>query len=193
MPKTLKTAGDGRYLQKSEYLSEIQELGAAAQSSARESLGLGNAATKNVGVAGGNVMQVGAFGLGVGPVAKTNAYSNIAKFYRVNASSANAPPITGNIAAGVASLPCDAAPSTGYVAVSGNGAGFIGSSNTPANGVKWSRVYTTDYKPSAADVNAYSQLESDFRFILRSGDAIDYLDINKGLAVGLDTTVGRTL
>ncbi|CAI1645809.1 Uncharacterised protein [Serratia quinivorans] len=138
-------------------------------------------------------MQVGAFGLGVGPVAKTDAYSNIAQFYRVNASSANAPPITGNIAAGVASLPCDAAPSTGYVAVSGNGAGFIGSSNTPANGVKWSRVYTTDYKPSAGDVDAYSQLESDYRFILRSGDAIDYLYINKGLAVGLDTIVGGTL
>ncbi len=101
----------------------------------------------------GNV-AIPMYGLGLGPVAKTDAYSNIAQFYRVNASSANAPPITGNIAAGVVSLPCDAAPSTGYVAVSGNGAAYVGSSNTPANGVKWSRIYTTDYKPTAQDTGA---------------------------------------
>ncbi|WP_409977070.1 gp53-like domain-containing protein [Serratia proteamaculans] len=38
--------------------------------------------------------------------------------------------------------------------MSGNGAAYIGSSNTPANGVKWSRIYTTDYKPTAQDTGA---------------------------------------
>lgn len=141
-------------LLKKNYLSEIKEAGATAQSAARGNLGLGTAATKNVGTAAGNVMEMGTAGLGVGPIAKTDAYSNIAQFYRVNAESANKPPITGNIAAGIVSLPCDAAPSTGYVAVSGNGAGFIGSSNTPANGVKWSRIFTTDYPPTAQNTGA---------------------------------------
>ncbi|OCN21038.1 hypothetical protein [Serratia nevei] len=51
-------------LLKKNYLSEIKEAGAAAQKSARDNLGLGTAATKNVGTATGNVMEVGAFGLG---------------------------------------------------------------------------------------------------------------------------------
>lgn len=53
-------------LLKKNYLSEIKEAGATAQSSARGNLGLGTAATKNVGAATGNVMEVGAFGLGGG-------------------------------------------------------------------------------------------------------------------------------
>ncbi|CAI1800706.1 Uncharacterised protein [Serratia quinivorans] len=141
---------------------------------------------------GGNV-TLPMYGLGLGPVAKSDAYSNVAQFYRVNVSSANAPPITGNIAAGVVSLPCDAAPSTGYIAVSGNGAAYVGSSNTPANGVKWSRIYTTDYKPTAADVNAYTKQESDGRFIYKTGDTIDWLTVRDGLSTGNDITVGRTL
>lgn len=132
-------------------------------------------------------MYVGDYGLGVGPQGKDDAYGNVAQFYRVNASSANKPPITGNIAAGVVSLPCDAAPSTGYVAVTGNGQAYIGSSNTPANGVKWSRIYTTDYKPTAADVNAYTKQESDGRFIYKTGDTIEWLTTRN------DLTVGRTL
>ncbi|SMB57396.1 Phage tail fiber repeat protein [Serratia proteamaculans] len=149
-PKAVKAASDAA-LKITNNLSDLKN-----KSDARGALELGTAATKNVGVAGGNVMAVGAFGLGVGPIAKDDAYSNVAQFYRVNASSVNKPPITGNIAAGVVSLPCDASPSTGYVAVSGNGGAYIGSSNAPANGVKWSRAYTTDFKPTADDVGALS-------------------------------------
>lgn len=164
-PKTLKTAGDGRYLQKSEYLSEIEESGAAAQSSARGSLGLGTAATKNVGVASGNVMQVAAFGLGGGSNHKADAYNNVGEIYRVNSSSANTP--TAGVA-GVISLPCDGGPSAAYFAASNGGSAWIGYSNTPANGVKWFRIYTTEYKPSAADVDAYSKSESNGRFAYKS-------------------------
>ena len=85
-------------------------------------------------------MAVGAFGLGAGARAFDNAYCNTAQIYRLNATSENKPPIAGNIAAGVLSLPCAAAPSTGYVSVSGLGHGFIGRSNRPENGVVLSRI-----------------------------------------------------
>ena len=42
---------------------------------ARGALGLGDSATKNAGTATGNVMLVGAFGLGVGPQHKDDAYA----------------------------------------------------------------------------------------------------------------------
>jgi phage-related tail fiber protein len=153
-PKAVKAVSDAA-LKITNNLSDLKN-----KSDARGALELGTAATKNVGLAGGNVMAVGAFGLGVGPQGKDDTYSNTAQFYRVNASSANKPPITGNIAAGVISLPCDAAPSTGYVAVSGNGDAYIGSSNAPANGVKWSRAYTTAYKPTADDIGAITRSDA---------------------------------
>lgn len=117
-------------------------------------------------------MAVGAFGLGVGARAFDNAYCNTAQIYRLNATSENKPSIAGNIAAGVLSLPCDAAPSTGYISVSGLGHGFIGRSNRPENGVVWSRIYTTDYKPTAADVGAWSKTEADGRFVKQAGDTM---------------------
>ncbi|CAI1907973.1 Tail fiber protein [Serratia proteamaculans] len=144
-------AGNDAYLRKDDNLASLKD-----KSKSRGSLGLGTAATRNVGVDGGNLMAVGAFGLGGGARAFEDAYCNTAQIYRVNASSANKPPINGNIAAGVISLPCDAAPSSGYVAVSGLGHGFIGYSNKPDNGVKWARIYTDAYKPTAQDVDAVS-------------------------------------
>ncbi|WP_288446397.1 phage tail protein [uncultured Serratia sp.] len=137
------------FLRKDDNLAALKD-----KAKSRGSLGLGTAATRNVGTGSGNVMEMGTAGMGVGPQHKDDAYSNTAQFFRVNATSANKPPITGNISAGVASLPCDAAPSTGYIAVSGNGAGFIGSSNTQANGVKWSRIFTSDYPPTAQNTGA---------------------------------------
>jgi hypothetical protein len=113
-------------------------------------------------------MAVGAFGLGGGGRQFDDAYSNIAQIYRVNVSSENKPPISGNIAAGVISLPCDAAPSAGYVSVSGVGHGFVGYSNRPENGVRWSRIYTTDYKPTAADVGALTDALAVQKYVQRS-------------------------
>ncbi|WP_225529221.1 phage tail protein [Serratia marcescens] len=161
-PKALKTVSDAS-LKKDANLSDLPNKAAA-----RGNLALGDAATRNVGVEGGQLMAVGAFGLGAGARAFDNAYCNTAQIYRLNASSENKPPIAGNIAAGVLSLPCDAAPSTGYVSVSGLGHGFIGYSNRPENGVKWSRIYTTDYKPTAADVGALTDAQAVQKYVQRS-------------------------
>ncbi|MCS4266597.1 phage tail protein [Serratia sp. BIGb0163] len=91
----------------------------------------------------------GASGLGVGPVAKTDAYSNIGQLYRVNNLSANKPPATtGNVSAGVVCLPMDAAPSAGYFAVVGGSmAAYVGFSGVEAGGITWARIYTEKYLP----------------------------------------------
>ncbi|MDQ9575895.1 hypothetical protein RF100_02725, partial [Serratia marcescens] len=70
----------------------------------RGSLGLGTAATRNVGIQGGQLMEVGAFGLGSGSRHRDDAYCNQAEIYRVNNTSKNAP---GREVYGVLSLPCD--------------------------------------------------------------------------------------
>lgn len=140
-------AGDDAYLRKDDNLASLKD-----KSKSRGSLGLGSAATRNVGAAGGNLMEVGAFGLGMGSRHRDDAYCNQGEIYRVNNTSSNAP---GNGVYGVLSLPCDGGPSTGYVGVSNSGAGFLGGSNA-TNGVKWARIYTTDYKPTAQDVDAVS-------------------------------------
>jgi hypothetical protein len=158
-----KTEADGRYLAKTSNLADLTD-----KAKARGNLELGDAATRNVGVAGGQLMAVGAFGLGVGGRHFDDAYCNTAQIYRLNASSANKPPITGNIAAGVISLPCDAAPSSGYLAISGLGIGYIGFSNRPENGVKWGQIYTTSNKPSAADVGALTDAQAAQKYALRS-------------------------
>ncbi|EFE97103.1 phage tail protein [Serratia odorifera] len=150
-PKAVKAVSDAA-LKITNNLSDLKN-----KSDARGALELGTAATKNVGVAGGNVMQVGAFGLGGGSNHKVDAYNNVGEIYRVNNTSANAP-TTG--VAGVISLPCDGGPSTAYAAVSNAGAAWVGSSNIQANGIKWNRVYTDAYKPTATDVGAITRADA---------------------------------
>lgn len=130
----------------------------ANKSKARSNLELGTAATKNVGTEGGNVMQVGAFGLGVGPQHRDNAYSNAAQIYRINGTSVSSP---GSGVYGVVSLPCDGGPAGSYLAIQANGIAYIGWSNKPENGVAWTQIFTAKNPPTAADVGAYSKEEMD--------------------------------
>ncbi|MFI8416495.1 phage tail protein [Serratia sp. NPDC078593] len=123
---------------------------------ARGNLGLGTAATKDVGVEAGQVMAVGAFGLGAGFRPRADAYCNQGEIFRVNSASKNAP---GSGVYGVLSLPCDGGPSTGYIAVSNGGAGFLGRS-AASGGVQWSRVYSTDNPPAASEVGAITRTDS---------------------------------
>ena len=114
---------------------------------------LGTAADADVGTNLGDVMSVGAFGLGTGPIHRADAYGNIAEFFRITASSANRP--GSNSAYGCVRLPIDGAPTAAYLAVGDDLSTWVGQSTTQGKGVTWARVYTTAYKPTAADVGAF--------------------------------------
>ncbi|HGM5001787.1 TPA: phage tail protein [Serratia marcescens] len=162
-PKALKAVSDAS-MKKAANLSDLPDKAAA-----RGNLALGTAATKNVGLEGGQLMEVGAFGLGSDSRHREDAYCNQAEIYRVNSSSKNTP---GGDVYGVLSLPCDGGPSGAYMAVQNNGNAFFGRSNIPSNGVVWFQAYTTKFKPTAADVGAWSKTESDGRFVKQSGDTM---------------------
>ncbi|WP_337055517.1 phage tail protein [Serratia marcescens] len=172
-PKALKTVSDAS-MKKAANLSDLPDKAAA-----RGNLALGTAATKNVGVDGGQLMEVGAFGLGSGSRHREDAYCNQGEIYRVNGSSKNAP---GGDVYGVLSLPCDGGPSGAYMAVQNNGNAFFGRSNIAENGVTWFQAYTTKFKPTAADVGAWSKTEADGRFLMLSGGTVKKLAIKPGNA-----------
>ena len=144
-----KAITDPGFLKKANNLSDLANV-----AEARGNLQLGTAATKNVGSATGNVMSVGAFGLGVGPQHKADAFSDLAQIYRINASSASTP---GGSVYGVICLPCDGAPSAAYLAAGNNGELHVGRSTTASKGVTWARVYTAAYKPTTSDINAVNK------------------------------------
>ncbi|MGO4746836.1 phage tail protein [Serratia quinivorans] len=139
------------------------------KSVARGNLELGTAATRNVGTEATNLMEVGAFGLGAGSRHHADTYSNLGEIYRVNSTSKNSP---GGGVYGVLNLPCDGGPSSGYLAVQNNGTAYIGNSSTSEKPLAWSRIYTTGFKPTAADVGAYNKAEADGKFVKQSGDTI---------------------
>ncbi|WP_336844185.1 gp53-like domain-containing protein [Serratia nevei] len=146
-----------------EMASVLKEAGIKIDPSKQDQL---LAAIKKItGTATEGFLKVGDYGFGGGPKHKADAYNNIGEFYRVNGSSKNSP-TTG--VAGVVSLPCDGGPSTAYVSVSNAGNAWVGYSSTTASGVKWNRVYTDAYKPTAADINAYTKHEADGRFAFKS-------------------------
>ncbi|GAA0362963.1 phage tail protein [Serratia ureilytica] len=139
------------------------------KSVARGNLELGTAATRNVGAQKTNLMEVGAFGLGGGPIHREDTLSNRGEIYRVTGASKNAP---GGGVYGVLNLPCDGGPSSGYLAIQPNGSSYIGTSTTPDKPLNWYRIYTTGFKPTATDVDAYSKAEADGKFVKQSGDTI---------------------
>ncbi|MFS7243398.1 MULTISPECIES: phage tail protein [Serratia] len=178
-PKAVKAVNDAS-VKKSNNLSDLTN-----KAVARGNLALGNAATRNVGTEATNLMEVGAFGLGAGSRHHADTYSNLGEIYRVNSTSKNSP---GGGVYGVLNLPCDGGPSSGYLAVQNNGTAYIGNSSTPEKPLTWSRVYTTGFKPTAADVGAYNKAEADGKFVKQSGDTI-----TGGLTVNGSTTISGGL
>ncbi len=158
-PKAVKAVNDAS-VKKNNNLSDLTN-----KAVARGNLALGNAATRNVGTEATNLMEVGAFGLGAGPIHRTDTYSNRGEIYRVNSTSKSAP---GGGVYGVLNLPCDGGPSSGYLAVQSNGTAYIGNSSTPEKPLTWSRVYTTGFKPTAADVGALTDADAAKKYALRT-------------------------
>jgi len=116
-----------------------------------------------------------AYGWGMGPQHRDNAYNNVAMLYRINGTSANAP---GPNVYGVISLPCDGGPSTSYLAVQNSGRAFFGYSNKPENGVIWTEAYTVKNPPTADVTGA----------VKKSGDTMT----GQLIAPSVATTPGAT-
>lgn len=125
-----------------EMASVLKEAGIKIDPSKQDQL---LAAIKKItGTATEGYLKVGDYGFGGGPKHKANAYSDVAQIYRVTSASTGTP---GASTYGVICLPCDGAPSAGYLAAGINGELHVGRSTTVTNGVIWNRVYTDAYLP----------------------------------------------
>nr|HDI1683178.1 tail fiber domain-containing protein [Klebsiella pneumoniae] len=159
--------------------------GASTASAARTNLGLGTAATRDVGESSGNVMEVGAFGLGGNGKSIVNITSDVDLMTRLNALGGTT--FRANVASGytgspyyshgagffsktddtMAALNIDYA--TGVVKV------FATNNSGLANGkVNYNMLYGTAFKPTPDDVGA----------VARAGDTMTgNLTINANLKV----------
>lgn len=137
--------------------------GASTASAARTNLGLGTAATRDVGESSGNVMEVGAFGLGgtvgagniaKGSLAETVKYLNTygTCFFRVEDNIAVLPQYSPSIyvKTGSNQLILSANHRNGVISV-------VTTDKVDGTNLKVSEVYTTLNKPSPADVNAVAR------------------------------------
>jgi hypothetical protein len=157
---------DERYLQIGNQLSEIKSAGSNAQSAARSNLGLGTAATHNVQTSStdttaGSLMAVGAFGLGKGTY--TGAGDDEATVASRNLGwgvfrSHGAPdaPSAAYIQMMVMGDSANADAQRSLLAIDAANNGWLGSVST-AGAVKWSTIFTTTNKPTAADTNAVAK------------------------------------
>lgn len=137
--------------------------GASTASAARTNLGLGTAATRDVGESSGNVMEVGAFGLGgtvgagniaKGSLAETVKYLNTygTCFFRVEDNIAVLPQYSPSIyvKTGSNQLILSANHRNGVISV-------VTTDKTDGTNLTVSQVYTTLNKPSPSDVNAVAK------------------------------------
>ncbi|MDQ9130461.1 phage tail protein, partial [Serratia fonticola] len=147
-PKAVKAVSDAA-VKLTQNLADLPD-----KAKARASLGLKSAALCEVGTNVGQLLAADdAFGLGAGPKHRSDAYIASAEFFRTTNDSANKP---STYSAGVVSLPIDGSPTTGYLAVDSNKKVYAGVSNRTNKNVGWCQLYSTENKPSAADVDAVS-------------------------------------
>ncbi|HGW4116284.1 TPA: hypothetical protein ACNH4I_003251 [Serratia marcescens] len=177
-----KAITDPGFLKKANNLSDVDNV-----PEARGNLGLGTAATKNVGTGSGNVMEVGAFGLGgQGLVLNEATDASLMKAAKAKGSSFVRSNVRGP------SVPVYGA---GFFSTSQDTNTMITADYATANVVvmttrdadadtpKVNRLYGTANKPTAADVNAYTKQEADGRFVYKSGDTISWLNVLGALRV----------
>lgn len=164
-PAALKQVNDAG-LKKASNLSDVPN-----KETARRNLQLGSAATKNVGNASGQLMAVGAFGLGGTTVHITDANAaNTTGFYKLAPGAANTP----NPAANWEMLCIK------YDAISAKQLFWQAGANTTRTYIRYrtspsgvwgpfQHYYSTENKPTSADVGAWSKNEADSRYLMKSG------------------------
>lgn len=164
-PAALKQVNDAG-LKKASNLSDVPN-----KETARRNLQLGSAATKNVGTASGQLMAVGAFGLGGTTVHITDANAaNTTGFYKLAPGAANTP----NPAANWEMLCIK------YDAISAKQLFWQAGANTTRTYIRYrtspsgvwgpfQHYYSTENKPTSADVGAWSKNEADGRYLMKSG------------------------
>ncbi|MHC5176651.1 phage tail-collar fiber domain-containing protein [Serratia rhizosphaerae] len=164
-PAALKQVNDAG-LKKTTNLSDVPN-----KEAARRNLQLGSAATKNVGTASGQLMAVGAFGLGGTTVHITDANAaNATGFYKLAPGAAHTP----NSAANWEMLCIK------YDAISAKQLFWHAGANTTRTYIRYctspsgiwgpfQQYYSTENKPTSEDVGAWSKNEADGRYLMKSG------------------------
>ncbi|MDQ9126281.1 phage tail protein [Serratia fonticola] len=159
-PKAVKAVNDAA-VKLAQNLADLPD-----KAKARASLGLKSAALCEVGTKVGQLLAADeAFGLGAGPKHRSDAYITSAEFFRTTNDSANKP---STYSAGIVSLPIDGNPITGYLAVDSNKKVYAGVSNRTNQTVGWCQLYSTENKPTAADVGALTDAQALQKYALRS-------------------------
>ncbi|QDL30888.1 phage tail-collar fiber domain-containing protein [Serratia liquefaciens] len=193
--------GNRDFLRKDDNLAALKD-----KSKSRESLGLGTAATKDVGTdVAGQVLTVANYGLSNTLKALTDVDLNTIQtfgFYVIQ-NPVNGPTGSsgGTLFLNVATWQSGTGTAGYRVAQEVIGYGQSGSTGNRVwrrtwTGSVWSgwiEFYSEAHKPSASDVDAYTKKQSDDTFVHKSGDRIKWLTVTEGLDTGNDVTVGRTL
>ncbi|BEO28314.1 hypothetical protein SMQC21_18940 [Serratia marcescens] len=154
--KNLLADTNGLFLQKSQNLADLQN-----KAEGRKNLELGTAATKNVGTDSGNVMPVGAFGLGGGGFEfnyANNADLMVALRAKGSCFFRNNKDGTG-LSSWSPGVYCRAGDANGVLSINPFTGNVVAMGFTDANTTapKVNTLYGTTNKPTAADINAVAK------------------------------------
>lgn len=189
-PAALKQVNDA-VLKKALNLSDVPN-----KETARRNLQLGSAATKNVGTESGQLMAVGAFGLG-GAAININDANAVSKtgFYKLAPGAANTPNSAANWEMLCIKYDATSAKQLFWHAGANTTRTYIRYCTSPA-GVwgPFQQYYSTENKPTSADVGAWSKNEADGRYLqLTGGKVSGKTEFSNGIYVGEDTSLNKNL
>ncbi|WMT17008.1 phage tail protein [Serratia fonticola] len=167
-PKAVKAVSDAA-VKLGKNLADLPD-----KATARNSLGLKAAALRDVGSSAGQLMEVGAFGVGSTSVAKlTDCLASVPSghYYGFGAGTQsptlNCPPETSNST--LTFFVTSGNTVTHYICLENTSNGVNAWYGERYSGViKWTRAYTTLYKPSAADIGALTDAQALQKYALRS-------------------------
>ncbi|MFZ4832767.1 phage tail protein [Rouxiella sp. Mn2063] len=191
---TLQVAtGDGLFLRMDRNLSDVKDV-----STARTNLGLKTAALRDVGTDAGQVMPVGAFGVG-GQAPKLSNPSNV-KYSGFFGYGGNTDPSLKDWGSVISNFYGESGEYCSQLYLPSDQREALIRFMKNGKSVWSSRLYHEGNKPSAADVGAYSQKEADEHFYSKNGglvsgnvDANGYVKSGNDLVSGQDIWSGRDI